>query len=130
MGTMSNFEAMVTKKHDLELKEKKEKMIQGVVSKMQKKLAEPEPKLLVDDLDGDISDSEDFVDMALTPSMGSTAAAEIPPKGWLGKNASVREEDSTDSGKATELDDAPVRLEPVHAPSVDPVPKASELPRN
>ena len=68
MGTMSNFEAMVTKKHDLELKDKKEKMIQGVVSKMQKKLAESEPELLVDDLDGDVDDLGDDVDMPLTPS--------------------------------------------------------------
>ena len=122
MGTMSNFEAMVTKKHDLELKDKKEKMIQGVVSKMQKKLAESEPELLVDDLDGDVDDLGDDVDMPLTPSMGSAKVADIPPKGWFSNNAKVSEED------LTEVDDAPVRLDPGNASSVDPVPKVSAQP--
>lgn len=42
MGTMSNFEEMVTKKHDLEFADRKEKIIQNVVAKIQKKLKEPE----------------------------------------------------------------------------------------
>ena len=130
MGTMSNFEAMVTKKHDLELEDKKEKMIQGVVSRMQKKLAEPEPELLVDDLnDDDVDDDDiedDFVDMPSTPAMKNVASK---PKNWSRKNANVREDDLTDIGNATlVVDDSPVRLEPVNASSVDPVPKATADP--
>ena len=42
MDTMSNFEQMVTKKHDLEFADKKEKIIQSVLEKVKQKMREPE----------------------------------------------------------------------------------------
>jgi len=72
MGTMSNFEEMVTKKHDLEFADRKEKIIQNVVAKIQKKLKEPEiaeSEPMLEGLDDDEGDA--IVDMPSTPSLHS-----------------------------------------------------------